>query len=113
MKDDEKRIVYYYIRDIKKRPIITVCLIENFDGQWCRGISICSKHDNPVKKIGRVKAYGRARQAMVKKMNIKKLKNKNDFEYYSSYSILLNENEHKIVYKKVISKFYRQPWILW
>lgn len=54
---------YYYLRDKQNRPIVTVCLICNDGGIWSRGIAICSKSDNPCKKVGRKLAYQRAMKA--------------------------------------------------
>ena len=47
---------YYYIRDERKRPIITVCLVraERANGNdIARGIAVCSEKDSPCKKVGR------------------------------------------------------------
>lgn len=57
------RIRYYYFRDMQKRPIITVCLMEE-KGIFSRGISVCAKGDNPCKKIGRKIARDRTYKAM-------------------------------------------------
>ena len=57
---DEK---YYYIRDEKNRPIITVCLIKIADDIG-RGIAICSNQDIPCKKVGRSIAKTRAVYAL-------------------------------------------------
>ena len=43
---------FYYIRDIERKPIITVCL-KKIDDMIGKGIAICSKNDNPQKEIGR------------------------------------------------------------
>ena len=40
---------YYYFRDEENRPHITVCLIEH-EGDYARGIAICSLKDNFSKK---------------------------------------------------------------
>lgn len=50
---------FYYFRDSKKRPIITLCKIEIF-GKIGYGWSICSKKDNPCKRVGRSIAWSRA-----------------------------------------------------
>ena len=59
---------YYYLRDEQKRPIVTVCLIKH-NGIINRGVAICSKQDNPVKKIGRNVSYGRAYRAFFTKLS--------------------------------------------
>lgn len=66
-----KQEKYYYIRDNIKsdpnglgRPIITVCLIEEY-GIVARGIAVCSNLDQPCKKVGRVIAKTRAMHALI------------------------------------------------
>ena len=54
----------YYCRDSQKRPLITVCLLKDEDGNVARGVSICSPRDNPSKAEGRMLAVGRAHEAM-------------------------------------------------
>lgn len=54
---------YYYIRDSKKRPIVTVCLIKDGD-DISRGIAICSRRDSPRKTAGRGIARARAVYAL-------------------------------------------------
>lgn len=51
--------IYYYVRDTLKRPVVTVCLMKH-DDRYLRGVSCCSIHDNPEKKIGRKIARVRA-----------------------------------------------------
>lgn len=53
---------YTYLRDEKKRPIVTRCILID-DGNTYFGQAMCSDKDAPVKKVGRAKAYGRAIQA--------------------------------------------------
>jgi len=60
---------YYYIRDINRRPVITVCYIETDTGERARGIAICSKRDNCEKAIGREIARDRAYTALNTKCN--------------------------------------------
>ena len=54
---------YYYLRDYKNRPLITVCLLKQ-NGDVARGVAICSEKDNPNKSVGRNIARGRAVQAI-------------------------------------------------
>jgi len=56
-------IKYYYHRDKKNRPIVTVCEIKH-NNKKARGVSICSPKDNPCKATGRKIAYDRARHAL-------------------------------------------------
>jgi len=51
---------FYYLRDKANRPLVTVCLAEDAYGDYFRGVAICSPKDNPVKRIGRGIALGRA-----------------------------------------------------
>lgn len=58
------KIHFYYIRDYdERRPIITVAIAEDNEGTVCRGVSICSYLDQPVKARGRAIAEGRLRKA--------------------------------------------------
>ena len=60
----------YYIRDHHNRPMITVCLVQDENGKYARGISICSLQETgPDKKIGRMYARGRALRAFKKAAN--------------------------------------------
>lgn len=67
------KVVYYYLKGVTHNPVLnrdeswpcaTVCLVQNGeDGKISRGIAICSRHDNFVKKEGRKRAFNRAMQA--------------------------------------------------
>ena len=59
---------FCYIRDDKKRPIITICSVKQ-DWRIAKGIAICSKRDQPNKKIGRNIAEGRALAAFFSSSN--------------------------------------------
>ena len=61
-KETDEKKYFYYVRDDRNRPIITVCLIQGSNGIG-RGISVCSVNDNPVKAIGRDIANRRALKA--------------------------------------------------
>ncbi len=59
---------YYFLYDEHKRPRLTVCLMwDHMKRQFHRGISLCSLVDVKTqhfnKKVGRVIAWNRARQA--------------------------------------------------
>lgn len=60
--------IIYYGRDHNKRPVVTVCLIENTDG-YSRGVAACSEQDNPCKRVGRKIAKERALYAARTKKN--------------------------------------------
>lgn len=65
MAETSLRPVYYYFRDKKKQPLITVCLLVDMKTREVvsRGVAICSPLDHPTKRIGRGLAYGRALRA--------------------------------------------------
>ena len=52
---------FYYLRDADRRPVVTICLMTD-NGDWSRGMAICSPRDNPCKKRGRAIAYCRAKE---------------------------------------------------
>ncbi len=59
---------YFYHRDAQNRPIVTGCMLK--DGvRTAIGRAICSRLDNPSKKIGRAIAKGRATRAMLREEN--------------------------------------------
>jgi hypothetical protein len=64
LEDDMEKRYFYYLRDDNNKPIVTVCLIKTGD-IVTKGIAICSERDNPVKKVGRNIAAGRAVKAQL------------------------------------------------
>ena len=56
---DGPRPVYYFLRDHKKKPAVTVCLLRYKDA-FSRGISICAEKDQINKSFGNELAYARA-----------------------------------------------------
>lgn len=54
---------YYYIRDEKNRPVITICLMKDRN-KISRGLAVCSEKDSPCKKVGRAIAKARAVYAL-------------------------------------------------
>lgn len=58
--DNEK---YYYLRNSKNVPLVSVCIIKRGD-EFGKGILLCSEQDTVNKKVGRMKAKGRALQAL-------------------------------------------------
>ena len=99
---------FYYFRDEKNRPLITVCLDHDVsNGTLYRGIAICSPKDNPNKRTGKSIASGRAIQAWKNKRNSGKV-NRNEaryiynetgvyFPYKSTSDFLLTPFEHKLI----------------
>lgn len=65
---------YYYFRNGKRQPVITICLLISKSGDTARGISICSTRDIISKRIGRIKAFGMAKKALVKRTNSESIK---------------------------------------
>lgn len=64
-----KKISYYYLRDWKNFPVVTICLGIDDDGNVAKGMSITSVEDTPNKKIGRDIAKKRMFHAMFSKEN--------------------------------------------
>ena len=62
-----KKEKYYYIRDAKHEPVITVCLLEDAYKNIGRGVAICSDDDQSCKRTGRNIARLRARLALHRK----------------------------------------------
>ena len=59
---------YTILRDSLRRPTVTICEILA-GGDTGVGIAIRSPHDNPVEKVGRIKAWGRARKAWIRQQD--------------------------------------------
>jgi len=61
MKLEEMDIKFWYVRDEKNIPVVTICEIRNKkDRIISYGLAICSKSDNPCKRIGREISFKRA-----------------------------------------------------
>jgi len=63
-----EKIKYKILRDGDRRPTVTICEV-TINGHMGRGIAIRSLNDNPVEKIGKIKAYGRAIKALCRLSN--------------------------------------------
>ena len=90
------KVRFYYFRDQKRTPIVTVCLIKN-GTKISRGIAICSKKDMPAKKIGRKIALARARKAFgIQKSTeaIKMLRTRKIFEEAEIYTQFKYKSEY-------------------
>lgn len=62
MDEHQQRSFFYYVRDKKGNPRVTVCLLS--DGEvHARGMALCSARDCVDKKEGRRIALARARKA--------------------------------------------------
>lgn len=109
--------VFYYLRSKGNNlPRITVCLVQNEEGFWSRGVSICSLSEKQVViKKGRDKAFGRAIKALINKKSSMPCFRIEAIEVYdacdlnmafavkSEYNCFLNEFEKKLVSKCVTS----------
>lgn len=59
-----KRFIHYE-RDEQRRPMVTHCvLFDEATGRSSMGTAVCSKHDQPVKKVGQLIAEGRAMKGL-------------------------------------------------
>ena len=63
-----EKIKYTILRDRERRPTVTICEV-SVNGYIGVGMAIRSQMDNPVEKIGKVKARGRAIKALVRREN--------------------------------------------
>ncbi len=61
-------IRFKIFRDSKRRPTVTLCEIK-VNGDTGSGWAIRSLGDNPVEKVGKIKAYGRAKKALFQRKN--------------------------------------------
>ena len=63
-----EKIEFEILRDKDRRPTVTICTIWA-NGETGIGIAIRSIRDNPVEKLGKAKAYGRAKKALYRRDN--------------------------------------------
>lgn len=63
-----EKIEFSILRDVQRRPTVTVCTIWS-NGEKAIGTAIRSTRDNPVERIGKAKAYGRAKKALYHRKN--------------------------------------------
>ena len=78
-----EKIEFEILRDRYRRPTITVCTI-SANGSIGIGMSIRSLNDNPIERVGRAKAYGRAKKAMFRKKTTLPICRKEAFEAIST-----------------------------
>lgn len=65
---------FYHYRDKNKHPRITVCVLHDLKNDiYCRGISLCSFKDQPVKEDGRDRAEDRAIQAFKNERTLERI----------------------------------------
>ena len=65
---EPERVKYTILRDAEKRPTVTICTVA-VNGFRGTGIAIRSLNDNPVERVGKAKARGRAMKALIRKEN--------------------------------------------
>lgn len=73
------REIFYVLRDEKKKPVVTVCLLIDESTHWvvARGVAICSDKETPCMKLD---AQQRNGPALARKKAYKTLKaRKNQF----------------------------------
>lgn len=111
MADDNLRKRFYYFRDRENRPVITVCLVSNENGEMSRGVAFCSKKDPPKKKTGRNIAAGRAVKAMFLKENFGSRVRKEAMEVLGSVPLSFSELTdalHQHGYYQPVLTFFEQ-----
>lgn len=63
---------FYYLRDVYGLPRVTICIVHfPEEDVTCRGVSICSMSENPIKKEGNRLSAERALIAYKAKRNLK------------------------------------------
>jgi hypothetical protein len=100
--------LYYYMGEEHNR--VSVCLLMRKDKAVARGVSICSPMDIFEKRLGRIRATGRAIQALVNKVTTDEIVGcrfdygypglwdaEGDFGFKSAFDPILTEREEGIV----------------
>lgn len=64
----DEKVKFTILRDSERRPTVTICEIA-VNGETGIGMAIRSLNDNPVERIGKTKAKGRAIKALVRREN--------------------------------------------
>lgn len=96
-----EKVKFTILRDQERRPTVTICEI-SANGSVGIGISIRAQMDNPVEKIGKVKARGRAVKALVRRKN--SLPINRDDAYMSIQEVpKFNHDRYKSIYREVSS----------
>ena len=65
---NEMKFTYEFIRNGKKEPIVTKCMLKDRAGNFFKGVSVCSTEDTPCKIVGKFFAVTRALGAFSKHM---------------------------------------------
>jgi hypothetical protein len=91
--DNNLKIKFYYLRDKLKHPRITVCLLHKHDGEYFRGISVCSYREPVNKENGKDIALDRALFSYKFNVNFDKIKTKYCKKIIEDVSISTDLNE--------------------
>ena len=78
-----EKIEFEILRDEYRRPTVTICTM-SVNGSIGIGVSIRSLNDNPVERVGKAKAYGRAKKALFRRANTLPISRAEAFEAISS-----------------------------
>ena len=95
-----EKIKFTILRDFDRRPTVTICEIES-NGCVGTGIAIRSQNDNPVERIGKVKARGRAIKALVRRENSMPIARAKAFESISAVPDRFPLKHYKSLYEEV------------
>lgn len=103
-KQGKAKILFYRETEVRrgkevKPKGVYVCLVKMGRSVVARGVAVCSRKDNLIKKIGRETAYKRAIMAVEQKSDIKPL-NKAGFEFKGFYKPELTAKE------KLLTKYF-------
>jgi hypothetical protein len=86
---------FYYNRDENRHPDVTFCIIVDDEGNYARGIAVCSDMDMPRKAVGRAIAEGRATAALKRRTNLFPIRETGT--YKGEFNPELTEYEQKIL----------------
>jgi len=105
---------FYYFRDSNNNPRITVCIIQDPKTKiYCRGISLCSFMDSPIKEFGRDTAEDRAIRAFKIQKSTEKISRSETEEIINSIQKFSSEfvSTHKSTYNAILTEFESKLFI--
>ena len=94
-----EKIEFEILRDRYRRPTVTTCTI-SVNGSVGIGVSIRSLNDNPVERLGKAKAYGRAKKALFRRKSTLPIFRAEAFEAISTTG-WNKTNWNKSIYKEL------------
>ena len=100
MSKEREEIKFEILRDRDRRPTVTICTI-SVNGCLGIGVAIRSLGDNPVERIGRAKAYGRAKKALFRKETGLPICRAEAFEALSTTTTFMDVPVYKSIYNEV------------